>query len=242
MSSSTATKKAASAMRSNIEAIRRAFEGGGKDVVLARVEGCLGNSQFRLKFSDGREGRGTPLGKFTFSTLRIAPGQIVICEPGKLQSVLTIIGRFDSHKDIAKLVKQKIIPKSLVVGDQENVCFEDGFEFDEEEDGDKNDKEDKNDKDSKLAKLVNKFTKKPSTTISAARVLEDEKDGEAIAYADLNEGETNERRKKRRAVHSKTIFISPKPKPTSEPEPEPEIDTITSRKIVDNWEVDIDAI
>ena len=71
----TATKKAASALRSNKEAIERAFE-NVQSVVFGRVEGCLGNAQFRLKFADGSEGRGAPLGKFTFATLRIAPGQI----------------------------------------------------------------------------------------------------------------------------------------------------------------------
>jgi translation initiation factor IF-1 len=232
----TATKKAACALRSNLEAIRRAFEGGG--VVLARVDGCLGNSQFRLKFSDGREGRGTPLGKFTFATLRIAPGQIVICEPGKLDSVLTIVGRFDRHKDVAQLVKQKLIPKSLLVDGDQDVCFEDGFEFDDAEE-EENKKE--TETDIKLAKLVNKFTKRPSVAVSAARALEDELDGEAIAYAEMNEGGGVEKRKRKAAApSSRTYLASPK---ISEPEPEPEIE---QRKIKANWDddddIDIDAI
>lgn len=137
------SKKAISALRANTIAMEEAFTNKNKNIVFARVEACLGNSQFRLKMTDGSEGRGTPLGKFTFATLRIAPGHIVMCESGK--GVLTIIGRFDNRKDINKLVKNKVIPRSFLTGDEEGACFEDGFEF-EEFDEDNEDDEDSDQK------------------------------------------------------------------------------------------------
>lgn len=232
--SSTATRKGASALRSNIEAIQRAFE--GKDVILARVDACLGNAQFRLKYTDGKEGRGTPLGKYTFSTLRIAPGQFVICDPGKLESVLTIVGRFDRRKDVNELVKLNRIPKAMLNGDNDTPCFEDGFEFeDQEEDED----EAAPSSGAKVHKLVDRYSKKTSR-VTAGQQLQDEAEAVSLAHAELDKVYLEQHPElatdaRRRAKKAKAPVAPLAPVAEAEAEAEPEE---FQREVPDNWEED----
>lgn len=241
----TATKKAASALRSNKEAIERAFE-NVQSVVFGRVEGCLGNAQFRLKFADGSEGRGAPLGKFTFATLRIAPGQIVVCEPGKAGTVLTIIGRFDRQKDIAELIKRKIIPRSLAVDESSAVCFEDGFEFDEsdKENDEKNAKEEKD--ASKVLKRLNVISQKKLKTPTPQELLKEDDEAAAIAENEFCEGEEKfqKRRKKKITPTLASVETSLKLYENTEKQE----DAVFKLPVYENWEtaaddeIDIDAI
>jgi translation initiation factor IF-1 len=242
-------------MRANAEAIEQAF--GGSKVVFARVEACFGNAQFRLKMADGSEGRGTPLGKFTFATLRIAPGQVVICEPGK--GVLTIIGRFDRHKDLNRLVKEKLIPRSFVTGDTEGACFEDAFEFEEETN--EQTAEDKESEDRKVTALLKQYKSKKerhADPLAQARDLaEAEADARKQATAENEEINYEARgfKRARKAPLKKVKFSQPvadmdlysTPEQTVDDEIEKEMEResqLSKRVIPTNWEddIDIDAI
>lgn len=253
-SSSQPSKKAVAALRANADAIEQAFS--GKQIVFARVEACLGNSQFRLKMADGSEGRGAPLGKFTFATLRIAPGQVVICEPGK--GVLTIIGRFDRHKDVNRLVKEKLIPRSFMTGDVEGACFEDGFEFEEEEQTADAD-EDKQDVDVKVARLLNQYKSNKQRRVDPLEQVRDLAEAQAEVVVNEDEEIDYESRSFKR---SRTVKKAPVQKkkialPASDMDlyqgpsagdEEYELavlqNDLARKSVPDNWEdeVDIDAI
>lgn len=235
-------------MRSNIEAIERALE--GKDVVLARVDACLGNAQFRLKYTDGKEGRGTPLGKYTFSTLRIAPGQFVVCEPGNRNSILTIVGRFDSRKDVKELVRRKLVPKAMLNGDDDGACFDDGFEFEDEEDEQEEAKEDDEDDRGKVHKLVDRFSKKTSR-VTGSQQLQDEADAMRFAdaemekaYYELHPELVTEKRRKTKKAKTALSSIPEAAAEAAEDETDHTNFTNFRTKVADNWEdeIDIDAI
>lgn len=247
--SSQPSKKAVAALRANADAIEQAFS--GSKVVFARVEACFGNAQFRLKMADGSEGRGTPLGKFTFATLRIAPGQVVICEPGK--GVLTIIGRFDRHKDLNRLLKDKLIPRSFVTGDAEGACFEDAFEF-EDCDATEQTAEDKLCEDRKVAALLKQYKSKKerhSDPLAQARELaEAEADARKQTGAEREEINYEARgfKRARKAPLKKQVkFALPAPEMNlynTTTEAEEDIQQSVYRAVPDNWEdeIDIDAI
>jgi translation initiation factor IF-1 len=230
------SKKAIAALRANTIAKDEAFT--RKDVVLASVEACLGNAQFRLKMTDGSEGRGTPLGKFTFGTLRIAPGHVVICEPGK--GVLTIVGRFDSHKDINRLVKEKLIPKKFVTGAAEGACFEDGFEFDEQT-SENEDLDEKEKDDLKVSRFLSQYKEKKQRHMNPMDQLHDTLEAEEKAQKEvaIDNGEIDyeSRRFKRRVKTVATPTVQKKKTVTHDCDDGPIVINAP-----DNWEIDIDAI
>lgn len=241
------SKKAIAALRANTIAKDEVFS--RKDVVLASVEACLGNAQFRLKMTDGSEGRGTPLGKFTFGTLRIAPGHVVICEPGK--GVLTIIGRFDSHKDLNRLVKEKLIPRKFITGESDNVCFEDGFEFDEHENG-AQDSDEKEEEDLKISRILSQYKEKKQRQMNPMDQLHDTLEAEEKAQKEvaIDNGEIDyeSRRFKRKA--KKSVTIESVQKKTSKVVEENEGNEnytfehkpFVLQEVPDDWETFIDAI
>jgi translation initiation factor IF-1 len=246
-SSSRPSKKAVAALRANADAIEQAFS--RTNLVFARVDACLGNSQFRLKMVDGSEGRGTPLGKFTFATLRIAPGQVVICEPGK--GVLTIIGRFDRHRDVNRLVKDKLIPRSFMTGDTEGACFEDGFEFEDEQPA--NADEDKQDVDVKVARLLNQYKSNKQRRVDPLEQVRDLAEAQAEAVVNENEEidyESRSFKRTRKAPVSKKAISLPSADMNlyNTPEQPEDYDTelacFNKRPVPNNWEddIDIDAI
>jgi translation initiation factor IF-1 len=238
------SKKSIAALRANTIAKDEAFT--RKDVVLASVEACLGNAQFRLKMADGSEGRGTPLGKFTFGTLRIAPGHVVICEPGK--GVLTIIGRFDSHKDLNRLVKEKLIPRKFITGENDTACFEDGFEFDD--DGNiSEDSDEKDDEDLKISRILSQYKEKKQRQVNPMDQLHDTLEAEEKAQKEvaIDNGEIDyeSRRFKRKA--KKSVTVQPVKKSASKTiEEDEEVDfdhkPFVPLVVPDDWESFIDAI
>jgi hypothetical protein len=240
------SKKSIAALRANTIAKDEAFM--RKDVVLALVEGCLGNAQFRLKMADGSEGRGAPLGKFTFGTLRIATGHVVICEPGK--GVLTIIGRFDSHKDLNRLVKEKLIPRKFITGETEGPCFEDGFEFEEQEETQKSKKKDEeeDEDDLKISRILSQYKEKKQRQANPMDQLHDTLEAEEKAQKEfaIDEGEIDyeSRRFKRKAKKTTPVAPVQKPKATVVEDNEDVYDHVTFRqeKVPDDWESFIDAI
>lgn len=242
-------KKAVAALRANAEAVERAFS--GTNIVFARVEACFGNAQFRLKMADGSEGRGTPLGKFTYATLRIAPGQVVICEPGK--GVLTIIGRFDSHRDLNKLVKDKLIPRSFLTGDVEGACFEDCFEFEEVDEATAEHEKQKTE-DRKVSRILAQYQTKKARTANPLEQLRDVTEAIAEAEAVSDEEIDYESRGYKRSKKTKKVGPQKQVKFSLPPaemniyntttEAEEDIQQSVYRAVPDNWEdeIDIDAI
>lgn len=234
------SKKSIAAFRANTIAKDEAYT--RKDIVFGLVEACLGNAQFRLKMSDGSEGRGTPLGKFTFGTLRIAPGHVVICEPGK--GVLTIIGRFDSRKDIGKLIDNKLVPRSFLTGDIQGACFEDGFEFEDQED--QNEDDDKEDDDKlKISHYLKQYKIKKEKVVNLMDQLNDILDAEKTAKNDVETGEVEVDYESRRFKRKpKTAAVKPVKKTVTNNVEDTEDYLFEHKhyKVPDNWEIDIDAI
>jgi translation initiation factor IF-1 len=233
------SKKSIAAFRANTIAKDEAFT--RKDVVFGLVEACLGNAQFRLKLSDGSEGRGAPLGKFTFGTLRIAPGHVVICEAGK--GVLTIIGRFDSRKDVAKLIDKKLAPRSFLTGDVQGACFEDGFEFEEQENQNDEDEEDDKEEKLKISHYLKQYKTKKEKTINPMQQLSDVLEAEEKAQNDVQKEDDDfdyESRRFKRKVKAKAVVASVKKEVVEEPE-----DFMFEHQrlqVPDNWESFIDSI
>lgn len=232
------SKKSIAAFRANSIAKDEAFT--RKDVVFGLVEACLGNAQFRLKLSDGSEGRGAPLGKFTFGTLRIAPGHVVICEPGK--GVLTIIGRFDSRKDVAKLIDKKLAPRSFLTGDVQGACFEDGFEFEEQEAEEKDD-DDEDDEKLKISHYLKQYKTKKEKIINPMQQLSDVLEAEEKAQNDVQKEDDDfdyESRRFKRKVKAKQV-VAPVKKAVVK---ESEDFTFEHQhlQVTDNWEMFIDSI
>jgi hypothetical protein len=230
------SKKSIAAFRANCIAMDEAFT--RKDIVFGLVEACLGNAQFRLKMSDGSEGRGAPLGKFTFGTLRIAPGHVVICEAGK--GVLTIIGRFDSRKDVGKLIDKKLVPRSFLTGDVQGACFEDGFEFEEQEN--QNDEDDDKEERLKISHYLKQYKTKKEKIVNPMQQLSDVLEAEQKAQNDVQKEDDDfdyESRRFKRKVKAKPV-IAVKKEVVEEPE-----DFMFEHQrfqVPDNWEIDIDAI
>jgi translation initiation factor IF-1 len=240
------SKKSIAALRANAVAMEQAFT--NKNIVFARVDTCFGNSQFRLKMADGSEGRGTPLGKFTFATLRIAPGHIVICEAGK--GVLTIIGRFDRRKDIKKLVENKSIPRSFLTGDEDGVCFEDGFEFEEVEENEN--AEDAEDNNKKINRILTQYKAKKQATVNPLQQANDilEAEADAIHAVNIDVEVDYDSRRFKRQKKIKSVVAKPSIEPVKK-----SLETINEEynideyvfiqtKVPENWddEIDIDAI
>jgi hypothetical protein len=232
------SKKSIAAFRANTIAKDEAFT--RKDVVFGLVEACLGNAQFRLKMSDGSEGRGAPLGKFTFGTLRIAPNHVVICEKGK--GVLTIIGRFDSRKDVAKLIDNKLVPRSFLTGDVQGACFEDGFEFEDQE-AEQLDEDDDKEEKLKISHYLKQYKTKKEKAVNPMQQLSEILEAEEKAQHDVQKEDDDfdyeSRRFKRKP---KAAAVKPVKKAVVVNDSEDFTFEHQHFKVPDNWEIDIDAI
>jgi hypothetical protein len=185
------------------------------------------------------------LGKFTFGTLRIAPGHVVICEPGK--GVLTIIGRFDSHKDLNRLVKEKLIPRKFITGENDTACFEDGFEFDDDEIISQ-DSDEKDDEDLKVSRILSQYKEKKQRQVNPMDQVHDALEAEEKAQKEIaidnDEIDYESRRFKRRSKKTNPVVPVQKPKPTAVEvdECEYEYTRFQPQEVPDNWESFIDAI
>jgi translation initiation factor IF-1 len=107
------TKKSASAQFASIKAIQRAAA-GESTVLFASVQGAKGNGYFRVRTADGVDLTGTPQGKFTSGTMRIAAGQIVVLE-GVPADIKTGLARARTIPyEIVGVVQERHVAEQLV--------------------------------------------------------------------------------------------------------------------------------